>query len=116
MDEENAKYLQETMAKLNSFESATLFPLIVSSDENSLFESISRATVGREIFWYPLKEALKLHLLINEKWYLKRKKEFGISETVWSNLVEHFTNCQKLLTADQSKTICTSTVPSFFIS
>lgn len=43
--------------------SDVLVPLHADGDGHCLVHAVSRALVGRELFWHPLRSALKQHLI-----------------------------------------------------
>lgn len=71
-------YLSKTLSLITEMNGGetVLAPLHVGGDGNCLVHAVSRALVGREIFWHPLREQLRRHFTSNEEWYKKTIGEF----------------------------------------
>ncbi|CAH1389098.1 unnamed protein product [Nezara viridula] len=83
------EYLAETLSTLLPFNNNqnNLVALHVDGDGHCLVHAISRAVMGRELFWHPLRVGLKQHFNTNLEKY---KSVLGswISNQEWGNIIE----------------------------
>lgn len=81
-------YLHDTLEEIkkanNSQES--LIPVHVDGDGHCLVHAVSRALVGRELFWHALRENLKLSFKINLDRYKALFKDF-IDHAEWEDII-----------------------------
>lgn len=82
-------YLSETLSAIANFneDQLVLVPLHVGDSGNCLTYAISRALVGREIYWHALKENLTYHLLTYQEWYRQKIGEFILEED-WREIID----------------------------
>lgn len=61
------QYLQDTLNIIKKFndDEENLIPVYASGDGHCLVHAISRALIGRELFWHALRINLKQHFLTN---------------------------------------------------
>ena len=67
---------------------ANLVPLYTSGDGHCLVHAVSRALVGRELFWDPLQVGLRRHLEQNVERYKKLFADFITEESEWKQIIE----------------------------
>ena len=82
------KYLQDTLKAVEAVNGGEdrLIPLHVDGDGHCLVHAISRALVGREIFWHALRANLKVHLEVNLQKYKALLKDF-IDDKEWKDII-----------------------------
>ncbi|XP_005099775.2 deubiquitinating protein VCIP135 [Aplysia californica] len=85
----SAHYLQETLSliKLSNENEERLVPIHADGDGHCLVHAVSRALIGWELFWHPLRVNLKQHLEENLEKY---KMQFGdfIDSSEWDLIIE----------------------------
>lgn len=95
------EYLLDTLTVIRSFRDCNILePLTVSDDGDCLLMALSRALVGREVFWNPLSIALSKHLTKYETRYRTILDEFLV-EGDWEkvanfNIDDFVLNCHRL--------------------
>ena len=67
---------------------ANLVPLYTSGDGHCLVHAVSRALVGRELFWHPLQVGLRRHLEQNVDRYKSLFADFITEESEWKQIIE----------------------------
>lgn len=84
----SAGYLNGTLSLLRSYNNDrdALVPLHVDGDGHCLVHAISRAIVGRELFWHALRTGLKLHLTENLPKYKELLNDF-INSSEWEDII-----------------------------
>lgn len=93
----------QTLTEIGSFqESNRLEPLTVTGNGNCLLMAISRALVGREIFWHPLMLALSTHLNEFEIFYRQFLDDYLIEDD-WEKIVNYIADDYVLQTDRLSK-------------
>lgn len=82
-------HLSETLKLINAYNDneERLIPIHADGDGHCLVHAISRALVGRELFWHPLRSCLKQHLFLNIDKYKEQCKNF-FAAMEWSYIVE----------------------------
>ncbi|XP_066272769.1 deubiquitinating protein VCPIP1-like [Branchiostoma lanceolatum] len=83
------QYLHDTldaMKKVNDKEER-LIPIHADGDGHCLVHAISRALVGRELFWHALRENLKAHFIKNLDQYKALFHDF-IDSSEWDDIIE----------------------------
>lgn len=88
-DDYARKYLEDTLnwIKTVNANEDTLIPLHADGDGHCLVHAISRALIGRELFWHPLRENLREHFM---KYLEKYKTLFSDFMDVdeWRDIIE----------------------------
>lgn len=81
-------YLSGTLSLLRSYNSNrdALVPLHVDGDGHCLVHAVSRAVVGRELFWHALRTGLKQHLTDNLPRYKELLNDF-INCSEWADII-----------------------------
>ena len=81
-------YLKHTLDEVESINSNKnrLVPIHADGDGHCLVHAISRALVGRELFWHPLMTGLKLNLMESVDRYKFLMKDF-IDEDEWNDII-----------------------------
>lgn len=81
-------YLSETLSNIarQNNDVKVLVPLHVSGDGSCLVHALSRALVGREIYWHVLRKTLKQDLISNEEWYKKMLGDF-VADDDWKEII-----------------------------
>ncbi|KAK3923367.1 Deubiquitinating protein VCIP135 [Frankliniella fusca] len=84
----SVRYLSGTLSLLRSFnnERDALVPLHVDGDGHCLVHAVSRALVGRELFWHALRTGLKQHLTENLPQYKELLNDF-INSSEWEDII-----------------------------
>jgi len=85
----SVEYLKDTLNevyKVNNNEE-NIVPIYVDGDGHCLLHAISRALVGREIFWHSLATNLKSHFVNHQKNYKALFKDF-IEEEEWCDITD----------------------------
>ncbi|XP_054279819.1 deubiquitinating protein VCPIP1-like [Macrosteles quadrilineatus] len=85
----SASYLADTLALLLPYNENidTLVPLHADGDGHCLVHAVSRALVGRELFWHPLRVNLKKHFKDHLDTYEKLLGDF-VNKSEWSRIIE----------------------------
>nr|CAD7438212.1 unnamed protein product [Timema bartmani] len=85
----SANYLAGTLLliKTTNGNRETLIPIHADGDGHCLVHAVSRALVGRELFWHPLRTNLKDHILQNIDKYKKLFQDF-INASEWMGIIE----------------------------
>ncbi|BET02542.1 valosin containing protein (p97) p47 complex interacting protein 1 [Nesidiocoris tenuis] len=88
-DNASFEYLQDTLKVLLPYNNnvENLVPLHVDGDGHCLVHAISRAVVGRELFWHPLRVGLKQHLAVNLEKYKSLLGSF-INNSEWPTIID----------------------------
>ncbi|XP_014261663.1 deubiquitinating protein VCIP135-like isoform X2 [Cimex lectularius] len=83
------EYLSETLTALLPYNNNmhSLIPLHADGDGHCLVHAISRAVVGRELFWHPLRIGLKHHFNINLEKYKSLLGNF-INNSEWPCIID----------------------------
>ena len=84
-----AEYLKDTLEeifKVNDNEER-IVPIHADGDGHCLLHAISRALVGRELFWHPLMTSLKLHLTDRQSDYKRLLQDF-IADSEWEDIIQ----------------------------
>ena len=84
----SVSYLQDTLTeveKMNNNEERLVL-IYVDGDGHCLLHAISRALVGREIFWHPLATNLKTHFVEHQTKYKNLFRDF-IEDTEWNDII-----------------------------
>ncbi|RUS87369.1 hypothetical protein EGW08_004911, partial [Elysia chlorotica] len=81
-------YLQDTLdqIKLSNEKEERLVPVHADGDGHCLVHAVSRALIGWELFWHPLRVNLKQHLINNLAKYKMQFKDF-IDESEWMLII-----------------------------
>ncbi|XP_075228890.1 deubiquitinating protein VCPIP1-like isoform X2 [Lycorma delicatula] len=81
-------YLADTLDLLKHFNNNidVLVPLHADGDGHCLVHAVSRALVGRELFWHPLRSALKQHLIKHIDEYTALLGDF-INGSEWPGII-----------------------------
>ncbi len=84
-----AKYLEHTLEAIKKANGGqeTLVPIHADGDGHCLVHAVSRALVGRELFWHALRENLKSHLSNNLENYKLLFKDF-IGADEWEVIIQ----------------------------
>lgn len=84
----SVRYLSGTLSLLRSFNNDrdALVPLHVDGDGHCLVHAVSRAIVGRELFWHALRTGLKQHLTENLPQYKELLNDF-INASEWKDII-----------------------------
>ncbi|GAB6028966.1 Deubiquitinating protein VCIP135 [Chamberlinius hualienensis] len=82
-------YLADTLATIMVYNDneERLIPVHADGDGHCLVHAISRALVGRELFWHPLRTNLLNHFRANRKKYQELLKDF-INPSEWAGIIE----------------------------
>ncbi|KAL3842550.1 hypothetical protein ACJMK2_020546 [Sinanodonta woodiana] len=82
-------YLSETLARIKSFNDneERLVPIHADGDGHCLVHAVSRALVGRELFWHALRVNLKNHFQDNLSRYKEIFKDF-VYEREWYEIID----------------------------
>ena len=82
-------YLKDTFEaiKLVNNDEERLLPIHADGDGHCLVHAVSRALVGRELFWHALRANLKSHFIAQLGMYKALFKEF-IDEVEWKDIIE----------------------------
>jgi len=85
----SVQYLAETLQEIDSFNDnqRVLVPIHADGDGHCLVHAISRALVGRELFWHALRTNLKHHMVQNLDGYKDLFKEF-VDKDEWEAIVD----------------------------
>uniref|UniRef100_A0A0K8TFN7 OTU domain-containing protein n=1 Tax=Lygus hesperus TaxID=30085 RepID=A0A0K8TFN7_LYGHE len=88
-DSASFEYLEETLKVLLPYNNnvENLVPLHVDGDGHCLVHAISRAVVGRELFWHPLRVGLKQHFMVNLEKYKSLLGSF-INNYEWPTIID----------------------------
>ena len=84
----SVEYLQgtlEAISKVNNNEER-IVPIHADGDGHCLLHAVSRALVGRELFWHPLMTNLKLHLTDRQIDYKHLLQDF-IEDSEWDDII-----------------------------
>ncbi|GFS24096.1 deubiquitinating protein VCIP135-like [Elysia marginata] len=81
-------YLQDTLdqIKLSNEKEERLVPVHADGDGHCLVHAVSRALIGWELFWHPLRMNLKHHLINNLQKYKMQFKDF-VDESEWALII-----------------------------
>ncbi|CAH1785484.1 unnamed protein product [Owenia fusiformis] len=81
-------YLADTLSAIQKANDNVecLLPIHSDGDGHCLVHAVSRALIGRELFWHPLRENLKTHFEENLSKYKPLFKDF-IGENEWENII-----------------------------
>ncbi|XP_051879716.1 deubiquitinating protein VCPIP1 isoform X1 [Pristis pectinata] len=81
-------YLHDTLEEIKKANSnqECLIPVHVDGDGHCLVHAVSRALVGRELFWHALRENLKLHFKMNLDRYKALFHDF-IDAAEWEDII-----------------------------
>lgn len=84
----SATYLRGTLALVRAYNDGEdrLLPVHVDGDGHCLVHAVSRALVGRELFWHPLRCNLKRHLQEHLSKYKDLLKDF-VDEQEWEAII-----------------------------
>ncbi|XP_054279644.1 deubiquitinating protein VCPIP1-like isoform X2 [Macrosteles quadrilineatus] len=84
----SAQYLKDTLDLIlqHNDNKETLVPLHVDGDGHCLVHAVSRALVGRQILWHPLRCHLQIHFKAYLDTYKKLLGEF-ITESDWQRII-----------------------------
>ena len=84
----SVKYLSDTLATIKRVNGGQecLVPIHTDGDGHCLVHSVSKAMVGRELFWHALRTNLKDHFTTNCEKYHLLFSEF-ISEKEWKDII-----------------------------
>ncbi|XP_071795965.1 deubiquitinating protein VCPIP1-like [Asterias amurensis] len=84
----SAKYLKDTLNFINQMNGTeeVLIPIHADGDGHCLVHGISRALVGRELFWHALRTSLKKHFLANITKYKNHFKDF-LDSSEWTQII-----------------------------
>ena len=80
-------YLKETLTAINSDGEERILPIHADGDGHCLVHAVSRALIGRELFWHPLRENLKKHFVMNLPKYRQLFREF-INSSEWQTIID----------------------------
>ncbi|EDV29405.1 uncharacterized protein TRIADDRAFT_11306, partial [Trichoplax adhaerens] len=81
------EYLKDTLKVLNHLcNQEVIVPIHVDGDGHCLVHAISRALVGSELFWHPLRVNLRFHLKCNQSRYRSLLRDF-ISDDEWQEII-----------------------------
>lgn len=82
-------YLAETLQEIDSFNDnqKVLVPIHADGDGHCLVHAISRALVGRELFWHALRANLKNHMVENLDKYKELFKDF-VDKDEWEAIID----------------------------
>ena len=82
------KYLEGTLKAIQAVNDGEerIVPLHVDGDGHCLVHALSRALVGREIFWHALRANMKFHLEANLPKYKELFKDF-IDDNEWRDII-----------------------------
>ena len=80
-------YLRETLTAINGDGDEQLLPIHADGDGHCLVHAVSRALIGRELFWHPLRENLKRHFTTNITRYRQLFREF-IDADEWQTIID----------------------------
>ena len=81
------EYLKDTLKVINHLcNQEVIVPIHVDGDGHCLVHAISRALVGSELFWHPLRVNLRFHLKCNHSRYRSLLSDF-ISEDEWDKMI-----------------------------
>lgn len=85
----SATYLADTQKLIKAYNDGKehLIPIHADGDGHCLVHAISRALVGRELFWHPLRVNLKNHFQKNLPEYKELFKEF-IDKSEWQDIID----------------------------
>lgn len=85
----SGKYLEDTLKMIAYYgnNEERLLPIHADGDGHCLVHAVSRALVGRELFWHPLRTSLKRHFEINLEKYKEQLKDF-IDKSEWDVIIE----------------------------
>lgn len=94
-------YLAETLKDIEEANggSEVLVPIHADADGHCLVHAVSRALVGRELFWHPLRTHLKKHIDENKNIYKEMLQGF-INASEWDVIIEE---CDPDYVPDESK-------------
>lgn len=79
-------YLKDTLAVINSNEECFL-PIHADGDGHCLVHAISRALIGRELFWHPLRANLKAHIIQERDRYMELFGNY-IDQSEWPDIIK----------------------------
>ena len=79
-------YLKETLTAINGTGEERILPIHADGDGHCLVHAVSRALIGRELFWHPLRENLKRHFVTNLTRYRQLFREF-INGSEWQTII-----------------------------
>ncbi|XP_039287040.1 deubiquitinating protein VCPIP1-like [Nilaparvata lugens] len=85
----STNYLADTLQLLKTYNDdiEVLVPLHVDGDGHCLVHAVSRALVGRQLFWYPLRLGLKQHLTSHLEQYQALLGDF-INRSEWPCIIQ----------------------------
>lgn len=85
----SANYLSETLKDIASFNDneSRLIPIHADGDGHCLVHAISRALVGRELFWHALRVNLKIHMTDNLNKYKELFRDF-VDKDEWGAIID----------------------------
>lgn len=85
----SATYLSDTQKVIRVYNDGNehLLPIHADGDGHCLVHAISRALVGRELFWHPLRMNLKNHFQKHLSTYKELFKEF-IDKSEWQDIID----------------------------
>lgn len=94
-------YLEETLRDIEEANGGrdVLVPIHADADGHCLVHAVSRALVGRELFWHPLRTHLKRHIHENKNTYKEMLQGF-INASEWDDIIEE---CDPDYVPDESK-------------
>ncbi|GFG29306.1 hypothetical protein Cfor_03734 [Coptotermes formosanus] len=94
-------YLAETLRNIEEANGGreVLVPIHADADGHCLVHAVSRALVGRELFWHPLRSHLKRHIHENRNTYKELLQGF-INASEWDVIIEE---CDPDYVPDESK-------------
>lgn len=85
----SSSYLADTLNDINAFndDETRLVPIHADGDGHCLVHAISRALVGRELFWHALRVNLKMNMTTNLDKYKQLFSDF-VDKDEWDAIIE----------------------------
>lgn len=85
----SVQYLADTLKEIDSFNDnqRKIVPIHADGDGHCLVHAISRALVGRELFWHALRANLKRHMAENIDNYKRLFKDF-VDQDEWDAIID----------------------------
>ncbi len=82
-------YLKHTLEaiKICNGGEERLLPIHADGDGHCLVHAVSRALIGRELFWHALRENLKSHFQVNVETYKQMFADF-VDQDEWADIIE----------------------------
>ena len=87
--DESCEYLKDTLKEISRVNEneERLVPIFVDGDGHCLLHAVSRALIGRELFWHPLLTNLKDHFTKRQTGYKALLGDF-IQDSEWSDIIK----------------------------